>query len=131
MAARATLFKRRAKKMKPETNDELLNRILSELDARKTEGLTMFSRAQAEIADESYGRYAVLQKANVVGATPAMGYSRGPQWTVDPTGKERPLGFSVDEMDPTGEPHEVANSLRQFAAEEPDRGPVWSPEGEE
>jgi hypothetical protein len=60
------------------------------------------------------GRFAARERSAVTGATPAPQYPTLPvnsPWATEPVGQERPLGFSVDEMIPAGEPHEVTASL--------------------
>jgi hypothetical protein len=48
---------------------------------------TFQSRAIAE-SDDVRGRWAEINKSNVVGATPTPQYPAGPNWSVDPTGIE-------------------------------------------
>ena len=36
-------------------------------------------------------------------------------WATEPVGQERPLGFSVEDMIPVGEPHEVASSFGEVS----------------
>ena len=59
------------------------------------------------------GRFAVSDQPprHVVGSTPMPRYPAGPNWSADLTGVEPPLGVAIDEMVPTGEPHEIAASL--------------------
>jgi hypothetical protein len=70
------------------------------------------TRAQNTL-DESGGRYTKLTPTNVTGTASAQVPKlpeSSPWATDDPTGVEPPLGFSVDEMQPTGTPVEVAKS---------------------
>ena len=52
------------------------------------------------------GRYAKPQ--TVIGATPTVQYPRAaPNWSVDPTGVEPPLGIDVNTVEPCGEKFEI------------------------
>ena len=46
-----------------------------------------------------------------------------PVWSPDPVGQEPPLGFSIDEMQAVGEPHEIAASLDRLQAANPGSDP--------
>jgi hypothetical protein len=48
---------------------------------------------------------------HVVGSTAVPRYPAGPNWSADPVGLEPPTGTAIDQMEPVGEPHEVAASL--------------------
>jgi hypothetical protein len=61
--------------------------------------------------DDAGGRFAQVNAATVIGATPVPSYPQGPAWSVDPSGVEPPLNYSVNELQPTGEPHEIAASI--------------------
>src|SRR6516162_6405898 len=90
-----------------------------DLDQRERERLlrndlranTFAGRAQAE-ADEIQGRWAQEHKAAVIGAGPVE-YPRLPEnsWTHDPVPPEGPLGVSVEDHEPVGEPREILASL--------------------
>jgi hypothetical protein len=67
---------------------------------------TFAGRAQAE-ADDVRGRWAQINKFDVVGATPTPQYPAGPNWSVDPTGLEPPLGIDVNAVEPCGEKFEI------------------------
>jgi len=70
---------------------------------------TYHSRAEADL--EAGGRW----------AKPTIGVPEQPVtslWSRDPVGIEPPLGFSVNEMDPVGEHHEVQRSLREIEQHE-------------
>jgi hypothetical protein len=55
---------------------------------------------------EEGGRYAKPQ--TVIGATPTVQYPMAaPNWSVDPTGVEPPLGFDVNTVEPCGEKFEI------------------------
>jgi hypothetical protein len=67
---------------------------------------TFQSRAIAE-NDDVRGRWAEINKSNVVGATSTPQYPAGPNWSVDPTGVEPPLGIDVNAVEPCGEKFEI------------------------
>jgi len=72
---------------------------------------TFQSRAIAE-ADDVRGRWAEINKSNVIGATPTVQYPiAAPNWSVDPVGIEPSLGHAIDAMEPVGEVGEVQASL--------------------
>jgi len=67
---------------------------------------TYHSVAQSTVDDERGGRYAVEGKQTVMGSSP-IAYPQQPStspWHHDACPPEPPLGFSVDEMEPVGEP---------------------------
>ena len=73
------------------------------------------------VEPEGGGRFAELArrdagKPTVVGATPSVQYPAGPGWTRDEVPQEPPLGFCVNDLEPTGEPFEVERSLTKLAA---------------
>jgi hypothetical protein len=66
------------------------------------------------------GRFAAINKSTVTGSTPVPQYPPQPTsspWASAAVGQEPPLGFSVDEMQPVGEPHEIELSLREMRCE--------------
>jgi hypothetical protein len=68
---------------------------------------TFAGRAIAE-ADDVRGRWAEINKSNVVGATPTVQYPMAaPNWSVDPTGIEPPLNIDVNAVEPCGEKFEI------------------------
>lgn len=72
------------------------------------------------VEPEGGGRFAELArrdagKSTVVGATPSVQYPTGPGWTRSEVPQEPPLGFSVNDLEPTGEPFEVERSLASLA----------------
>jgi hypothetical protein len=73
---------------------------------------TMHTRAVAEQGAVG-GRWAAETKARVVGSAPFKYPELPPNspWASDPLPASEPLGFPIDEMQPVGEPHEVAASL--------------------
>jgi hypothetical protein len=70
---------------------------------------TFMAHAAANIDDDRGGRYAAVGSSpRVTGASP-ISYPQQPSpWHHDPVGLEPPLGFSVEDHDPVGEPHELA-----------------------
>jgi hypothetical protein len=84
----------------------------SNLLRKRAELNTYHARAQVE-ADDAGGRYAKLQPTTVIGSTGAPAYPQQPEgspWRGDLIGQEPPLGYSVDAIDPVGEPHEIAEA---------------------
>jgi hypothetical protein len=74
---------------------------------------TYHGQAQASIDDERGGRFAYSgNTTTVTGASPVSypAQPAGSPWHHDPIGTEPPLGYSVDEQEPVGEPFEVAAS---------------------
>src|SRR6516165_11461703 len=61
---------------------------------------------------EEGGRFA--KPTNVIGATPTRQYPAGPNWSVDPTGIEPPLGHAIDAHEPVGEYGEVQASIEEL-----------------
>ena len=61
---------------------------------------------------EEGGRFA--KPTNVIGATPTPQYPAGPNWSVDPTGIEPPLGHAIDAHEPVGEYGEVQASIEEL-----------------
>jgi hypothetical protein len=99
---------------------------------------TFAGRAQAE-ADDVRGRWTQINKSDVVGATPTPQYPAEPNWSVDPTGVEPPLGIDVNTVEPCGEKFEiealgdgeaVAQSSPLAAADVPSEVPCFSPDVE-
>lgn len=75
-----------------------------------TSAMTLHSRAVADLELEATaGRHS---KASIVsGATPTVQYPRLPAsspWAADMVPPEEPLGYSVNDLSPTGELHELA-----------------------
>jgi hypothetical protein len=78
---------------------------------------TYAAHAQANLDEDRQGRFAALDKPNVIGTT-SISYPAQPEkshWRRDPVPDESPLGYSVDQQEAVGEVHEVAAS--QNAAE--------------
>jgi hypothetical protein len=90
--------------------------------AGSTAATTYHRQAQVAQGLELGGRFA--KASVVVGAEPAVQYPPGPDWTRNEVPQEPPLGFSVNDLEPTGEPFEVERSLTQSAASEPASSPA-------
>ena len=71
--------------------------------------------AASSVDDERGGRYATEgSRQTVIGSSP-IAYPQQPStsfWHHDPIGTEPPTGYSVDAIDPVGEPHEIKASER-------------------
>jgi hypothetical protein len=67
---------------------------------------------------EARGRFAAVNKATVTPA-PMPALPEGSPWHADPVGQEGPLGYSIDEQPPVGEPHELAKSVAMAALGSP------------
>jgi hypothetical protein len=78
----------------------------------KVRGATFSDFAQAE-ASEARGRFTAHERSTVIGSapSPASAYPAGPAWTCDPVGPEMPLGYSVEDHEPVGEPAEIRASI--------------------
>jgi hypothetical protein len=74
------------------------------------------------------GRFS--EGGTVTGTQPETHYPRLPEgsWSHDPTGVEPPLGYAIDALEPTGNPHEidVAASLAQSVGGEDAAGALAS-----
>ena len=73
---------------------------------------TFHQIAQAEALDDRGGRFAVLDKPAVTGSSPTPSVpamDSGP-WARSELPDEPPIGYSVDEQEPTGEMFEQAAS---------------------
>src|SRR5947207_2617002 len=58
------------------------------------------------VSDDAGGRFRKQQPSTITGAQPVIQYPRQPvssPWASDPVGTEPPLGFPIDQMEPTGE----------------------------
>ena len=78
--------------------------------AKSTTSTTFFQQASAQIALESTGRFAAQERAakpTVAGTESFVRYPGGASWTCDAHPTEPPLGYSVEEMQPVGEAHEI------------------------
>jgi hypothetical protein len=76
---------------------------------------TYHSLAHADADLERGGRYASLNKLTVTGTGPSGWAPQQPAnsfWKCDPVPAEMPLGYDINAIEPTGEPHEVAKSIR-------------------
>jgi hypothetical protein len=82
--------------------------------AGSTTTTTFHQQAMIDLQLESGGRFA---KDTIVSGTEAsVRYPAGPAWTRDQVGIEPPLGVAIDDLEPTGNAHEIEHSLAQVAA---------------
>lgn len=82
---------------------------------------TYHSRAMTD-ADAPGGRFAAITKSAVSGKSPTVEYPRQPAgpWGYGPrVPDEAPLGYSVSDLEPVGEAHEIAASLVSSAVTDP------------
>ena len=57
------------------------------------------------------GRYGAISKTRVIeSGREYPAFPPNSPWASEPVGQERPLGFSVDEMIPVSEPHELGEA---------------------
>jgi hypothetical protein len=72
--------------------------------------LTYHEHAQSDPELELGGRFKQLTPTSVtgVGPSPIPQQPSNSPWHHDPVPMEEPLGFSVEDHDPVGEPHELA-----------------------
>jgi hypothetical protein len=96
--------------------DEISQAIKRKILADRARLATYHAHGQAAIDDERQGRFAALSKATVVGTSPSIQYPRQPadspanQFAMSPP--EPPLGYSVNDQEPTGESWEQKASDR-------------------
>jgi hypothetical protein len=70
---------------------------------------TFHQQAMIDLQLESGGRFS---KDTIVSGTEAsVPYPAGPAWTRDQVGIEPPLGVAIDDLEPTGNAHEIEHSL--------------------
>jgi hypothetical protein len=72
---------------------------------------TLHQHAQAQADELSQGRFRATGTPIVTGATAIPAYPPGPTWCTGDQGIEPPLNYSVNELQPTGESHEIAASI--------------------
>jgi hypothetical protein len=80
--------------------------------AGSTTATTLFQQASAQIALEQTGRFSALAreraaKPTIAGDEPFVRYPGAASWTEAAQMPEPPLGFSVEDMVPVGEAHEI------------------------
>ena len=92
-------------------NDQLLRK-----QAAEDRASTYFAQAQAEIGAELGGRFKHLSQTVVTGVPQAPMQPQGSPWRCDPVGPEPPLGYDINALVPTGEPHEVQASIEHTAS---------------
>jgi hypothetical protein len=83
---------------------------------------TYFAHAQADAELDLGGRFKAVHTTTFTGADPTVAVPQQPlgsHWHCDPCGQEPPLGYRVDDFEPTGEKFEVAASMAGDAAGSP------------
>ena len=86
-------------------------RAVLENDKRSREqGSTFLAHTHNDVG----GRFTAHERSTVIGSTPtpASAYPAGPNWTCDPVGPEMPLGYSIEDHEPVGQPHELRANVR-------------------
>jgi hypothetical protein len=96
----------------PLSQSEKRQTLLNDVRAREQGSTYMEQTNDLDLG----GRFTGQTPQTVVGASPVPQYPQGPAWSIDPTGQEPPLGVDVNQMQPTGEPHEIINSLGEGRA---------------
>jgi hypothetical protein len=105
-------------------------RSILENDKRvREQGTTYSSFAEAFADEERGGRFAAINKTNVIGTAAAPQYPEGPAWCADRTGAEPALGVDINEMPPTGEPHELKASITDVEVSPLERSSPFSAQG--
>jgi hypothetical protein len=84
--------------MAPEPEDEV-----TQAERRRIlrEGTTFHQHAQSQIDDEAGGRFGVIAPRVITGTTPIPKYPAAGTHQSDPVGVEPPLGFSVNDLEPS------------------------------
>jgi len=101
--------------------DEIAQSEKRRILAEDRRARTYHAVAQGSIDDERGGRYGAVGRQPTVTGRSAISYPQQPPtspWFSNPMPSEPPLGYSVDAMEPVGEPHERGN-----AADEPSNEP--------
>jgi hypothetical protein len=80
------------------------------------EGSTFHQHAQSSVNDETGGRFAATGVPTVTGATPIPKYPAAGAHQSDPVGIEPPLGFSVNDLEPSALPCAEATGAPAGAA---------------
>jgi hypothetical protein len=93
------------------TRRETVHNEYTQEEKRRVQRDTLHGRAVGEQGAIG-GRWAAESKAKVIGSGPVAYPALPPNspWASEPLGQERPLGFSVEEMIPVGEPHELGEA---------------------
>jgi hypothetical protein len=84
---------------------------------RQQKDASTFAQFASSDANQDAGRFAAINKATVVGATPKQPEYAAPNWAPQAVGVEPPLGFDINETPIVGEPYEVEASLERAAQE--------------
>jgi hypothetical protein len=103
---------------KHEEQAERLEVLENEKRLRATT-LSQFAQSEADI---DRGRFTAHERSTVVGATPIPKYEGAPNWAHDPVPTENPLGYSINEMDTTGQPYELRASSLEPSSLSPAQG---------
>jgi hypothetical protein len=108
-----TPFNPRGKRKTMTKSSDLEMKERKALAGSTTSVTTYRDRAIADLGLEAQGRFA--KGVEVTGSKPAVLYPRQPPaspWSGDiPEGVEPPLGYSVEDLEPTGERFEIEESL--------------------
>jgi hypothetical protein len=80
--------------------EETLRNDLDVKRQQEQQSNTMHGRAVAE-ASLDLGRFTAVNSATVVGSEPAVRYPAAAAHQADPCGTEPPLGFSVNDLEPS------------------------------
>ena len=89
----------------------------------KNDRSTYLDHAIANAEAEAQGRFAKVNATKVVGVPQVPRQPEHSFWHHDVVGQEPPLGYSVNDMMPTGNPAEVATSVAR--AEPPKMKRRW------
>jgi hypothetical protein len=67
-------------------------------------------------ADPVHDRFEEISGSSVTGATRYLPQPETSPWASDSVGQEPPLGFPIDQMEPTGTHTEIEQSLREASS---------------
>jgi hypothetical protein len=93
------------------------------LQVLRERGSTFHQHAQSAANDMSGGRFASLGAPHVTGSTPVPKYPAAGTHQADPVGTEPPLGFSVNELEPSTESVSLP-AVEQLGAPATDSAPL-------
>ena len=102
------------------TNEEKIEALFNEQklrNAQRRNSASTFSQFANSEANQDAGRFAAINKATVVGATPKPPEYAAPNWAPQAVGVEPQLGIDVNAMEPVGERFEVEASLERAEQE--------------
>ena len=80
--------------------------------AGSNSAMTFHSRALADLQLEQGQNGRFTDKAMVSGSEPAVRYPAAASWVGADAAPEPPLGFSINDMEVVGQPHEVAQAAQ-------------------